>query len=114
MITDYVTHFKLTPDANIVSLSLSDSLPIDTTENAFIVLEIEAKRERAVSVWTSVVIEIIRQEIVSPVFTQPYYRGVYNDESGLEFNEIISLLYGFDEMVSFTLDGGNIQIVIFK
>lgn len=90
-------------------MSLLTPLPIEATENTFIVLEIEARRVGAVSDWSSVVIDIIRQETISPVFTQAYYRGAYNAESGLQFNQVISLLYGYDETVSFSLDGGNLQ-----
>lgn len=91
-------------------MSLSNPLPIDATENTFILLEIEARRVGAVSDRTSVVIDIIRPEIIAPVFTQPYYRGAYNAESGLQFNQVISLLTGYDETVSLSLDGGNLQI----
>lgn len=107
MISEYAEHFRPTANNNVVSLSLLSPLPIEATENAFILLEIEARRERAVSVWTSVVIEIVRQEIVPPVFTQAYYRGAYNAESGLQFTQVISLSHGYDDTVSFTLDGGK-------
>lgn len=55
-------------------------------------------------------IDIVRQEIVSPVFARPYYRGVYSPESKLQFNEVISLSHGFDASVEFDLGGGNLQI----
>lgn len=109
MISEYSQHFTPTPNNNVVSLSLLSPLPIEATENAFILLEIEARRERAVSAWTSVVIEVVRQEIVPPVFAQAYYRGAYNAESGLQFTQVISLSHGYDDTVSFTLDGGKHQ-----
>lgn len=107
IISDFSEYFTLTNMTNVVSLSPRNSLPIETIENKFIVLEIEARRVRAVSVWTSVVIEVIKQEIVSPVFTEAYYRGVYSTDTGLLFNEVISLLSGYDETVIFRLEGGN-------
>lgn len=107
--SDYYEHFTLTPNENVLALSLPNSLPIDEIDNTFIVLEIKATRENAVPDRTSVVIDIIRQEIVSPVFTHAFYRGAYNAESGLQFNDAISLAYGYDGTVTFSLDGGNVQ-----
>ncbi|XP_047019977.1 uncharacterized protein LOC124630244 isoform X2 [Helicoverpa zea] len=102
---DYSSYFSITPNENRVTLSLLNPLPTDVIPNSFIVLEIKATRERAVSASTSIVVDIIQEEIVPPKFTQPYYRGVYDPESGLQFNEVISLLYGHDDTADFHLDG---------
>lgn len=89
-------------------MALDITLPTDTIQDPFIVLEIEARRERAASVWTSVIINIVEQEIVHPVFTNAYYVGIYNaDTEVLQFDEIISLSSGFDDTVTFHLEGGN-------
>ncbi|KAJ8732022.1 hypothetical protein PYW08_014752 [Mythimna loreyi] len=103
---NFSDHFALSlNDGGVLSLFLIHPLPVAATENTFIVLEMQARRERAVSAWTSVVIEIITPEIVAPVFTQAYYRGAYNAESGLYYKEVISLSQGYDETVSFFLVG---------
>ncbi|XP_063890391.1 uncharacterized protein LOC110384111 [Helicoverpa armigera] len=102
---DYSSYFSITPNENRVTLSLLNPLPTDVIPNSFVVLEIAATRERAVSASTSIVVDIIQEEIVPPKFTQPFYRGVYDPESGLQFNEVISLLYGHDDTVDFHLDG---------
>nr|XP_049703148.1 protocadherin Fat 1 isoform X12 [Helicoverpa armigera]XP_049703149.1 protocadherin Fat 1 isoform X13 [Helicoverpa armigera] len=102
---DYSSYFSITPNENRVTLSLLNPLPSDVIPNSFVVLEIAATRERAVSASTSIVVDIIQEEIVRPKFTQPFYRGVYDPESGLQFNEVISLLYGHDDTVDFHLDG---------
>ncbi|KAJ8732758.1 hypothetical protein PYW07_015357 [Mythimna separata] len=102
---DFVDYFSISAYKNVLTLWLDNPLPVAATEKGFIVLEIEARRERAISGWTSVVIEVIRQEIAAPVFTQAYYRGAYNAESGLHFNQNISLSHGYDETVTFFLDG---------
>lgn len=88
-------------------MSLLNALPIQVLENNnFIVLEIKAQRERAVSVSTSIVIDIIRQDIIHPVFSEAYYRGVYIEESGLQFEEQIYLISGHDDTVTYRLEGG--------
>lgn len=109
MISDHSEEFKLEDNKNVVTLTLPGSLPDEATENAFIVLEIEARRTRAIPVWTSVVIEVIREGIDPLVFEQAYYRGAYHAESGLQFNQVISLSQGYHESVVFDLEGGNLQ-----
>ncbi|XP_026740030.1 uncharacterized protein LOC113502598 isoform X5 [Trichoplusia ni] len=103
---EYETYFQRSVEENTVSLALDKTLPTDTIPGPFIVLEIEARRERAASVWTSVIINIVEQEIVHPVFTNAYYVGIYNaDTEVLQFDEIISLFSGFDDTVTFHLEG---------
>lgn len=110
---DYSTYFTTSSINNEVSLSIVDSLPIDDIDSTFIVLEMEARRERAISVWTSIVIDIIKEEIPPLIFTSPYYQGVYTEETEtLSSMETISLAVGYDETVDFRLEGGNPDILV--
>lgn len=56
--------------------------------------------------WTSIVIDIVKQEVIAPVFDQAYYTGSYTEETGLTFEETISLSEGYDETVTLALSGG--------
>ncbi|CAH0627097.1 unnamed protein product [Chrysodeixis includens] len=110
---EYEPYFKKTEEDNAVVLSLDGALPIDTIEDSFIVLEIEARRERAASVWTSVVVDIVQPEIVPLVFTEAYFVGIYNaDTESLQFDAVISLSSGFDSTVTFDLEGEHSNLFV--
>lgn len=87
---------------------MSTTLPSEIIENnKFIVLEINAQRDRAVPVSTTILIDIIKEDVIPLVFSQAYYRGVYTEETGLSFNEQISLSNGYDDSAEFELQGGQ-------
>lgn len=110
-ITEFSQHFTWTSTNNIVRISAANSLPIEIFNRKFISLEVEARRTRAVSVPTTIIIDIEQPEVVvPPVFAEAYYRGVYTQENELEFKDGITLSQGFDDTVRFELDGGNIII----
>ncbi|XP_063621462.1 uncharacterized protein LOC134793737 isoform X1 [Cydia splendana] len=103
---DYAESFTHTVTANIVTLSMTSELPAEALENnKFIVLELEARRDRAVSVVTGIIIDIVEGEIITPVFSQAYYSGVYTEENALQFQDVITLTQGFDDTVTFGLEG---------
>lgn len=56
---------------------------------------------------TSIVIEILTEELIVPQFTNAYYRGSYTENEELYFEDIISLSEGYDETVTFVLEGGK-------
>lgn len=110
--TDYAEHFDISNTNNVVQVSSKDTNAWPTEvvqDNDFIILTIEARRQRAVSVWTSVIIDIIAEEVVYPVFNQAYYRGLYTAENQLQFEEIINLSEGYDGTVHFDLEGGKLK-----
>ncbi|XP_026328719.1 uncharacterized protein LOC113236766 [Hyposmocoma kahamanoa] len=91
-----------------VSLNTSTSLPTEVLQNdTLILLKLEAERERAVTAVTSIVIEILREDIIVPQFTNAYYRGSYTENEVLIFEDIISLSQGHDETVTFKLEGDS-------
>ncbi|XP_063532281.1 uncharacterized protein LOC134742977 [Cydia strobilella] len=103
---DYAASFTHTVTANIVTLSMTSELPAEVLENnKFIVLELEARRDRAVSVVTGIIIDIVEGEIITPVFSQAYYSGIYTEENALQFQDTITLMQGYDETVTFGLEG---------
>lgn len=80
-----------------------------------ITLNLEASQINAIKGHTTIVLDIIRTEVIPPIFEQPYYFGKYSDQEGLSFPNVIRLVRGFDEIVSFELEGGkylkNVNIV---
>lgn len=110
------SHFAITDSDNVVTVSLqpSTSLPPEVLENeTLILLKLEAKRERAVTAVTSIVIEILREEIIVPEFTNAYYRGSYTESEKLNFEDVISLSQGHDETVTFNLEGGKCFFIFY-
>ncbi|XP_075970616.1 uncharacterized protein LOC142973004 [Anticarsia gemmatalis] len=107
---EYSDYFRITSNGNVVSLTLGTPLPINEIRSSFIVLEIEARRERAISAWTSIVVDIIRSESQPMTFNSPYYQGVYEEETATLSVDVISLEYGYDETVIFALEGENAQL----
>lgn len=108
--TDYVDHFEISNINNVVQISTnkSNTLPPEVIkDNDFVILTVEARRERAISAKTTVIIDIEKEEEVQPVFNHAYYRGLYTEDYGLQFEENINLSEGYDESVHFYLDGGK-------
>ncbi|XP_069355010.1 protocadherin Fat 1-like isoform X3 [Maniola hyperantus] len=108
---DSVENFAISNSNNVISIELSDSVSLeDLKNNEYIVLEIEATRERAVPVISTLIVDIPADTpVIIPVFEKAFYTGTYTKDSGLEFTEVIALQLGFDETVTFELDGDNAQ-----
>lgn len=107
-ISAYASYFTFASNENIVSISVLEALPVEVLQsNRYIILELEAERYQAVSAVTSIIIDLILPELEQPLFGQPYYRGVYTENSGLQLEQEIILTQGFDETVTFSLDGGG-------
>ncbi|XP_028173738.1 LOW QUALITY PROTEIN: uncharacterized protein LOC114362503, partial [Ostrinia furnacalis] len=107
---EFSEYFTMASEGNILRLSPTNSLPVEVFSRKFISLEVEARRTRAFTVFTAVIIEVEQPEaVVPPVFAEAYYRGVYTQETGLEFEDSIQLAQGFDNTVTFTLEGESSQ-----
>lgn len=112
MFTELREHFSLSNTNNVIELSRLNTLPNNVLEdNDIILLEIEARRLRAASVWTSVVLEIVKQQVIAPVFSQAYYTGLYTKETELTFIETINITEGYDEVITFALNGGKLTFI---
>lgn len=59
---------------------------------------------------TTVIIDIVKELIVNPVFNHAYYRGSYSEENELEFTENIRLSEGYEATIQFVLEGGKRNI----
>lgn len=104
-------NFSLSINTNEISIKLSENASLEDLEKyKYIVLEIEATRQRAVSVICTVIIDIVAEDtyVTLPVFEKPLYTGSFSQESGLNFTEVIALQLGFDETVTFKFEGGKL------
>lgn len=104
-------NFSLSINTNEISIKLSENASLEDLEKyKYTVLEIEATRQRAVSVICTVIIDIVAEDtyVTLPVFEKPLYTGSFSQESGLNFTEVIALQLGFDETVTFKLEGGKL------
>lgn len=91
---------------NEISLTSKDQLPDNVLENSFLVLVLSASGSNTVAALATILLEIIKQDTVTPVFSQFIYEGVYKNSTHVEF-ETISLIQGYGDTVSFDLDGGK-------
>ncbi|KAI5633804.1 cadherin EGF LAG seven-pass G-type receptor 2-like [Phthorimaea operculella] len=103
---EYQSYFAIQSSGNVINITTQNPLPQEILENnEFIILEIEANRQRAVSIPASIVIDIKKEEIIPLAFSNAYYKSVLANGS-LE-NVTISLAEGYDETVTFELQGDN-------
>lgn len=115
ILSEYSTYFEMTFTDNVISISTANTLPLEVLNHKFISLELTAGGQRTVSVTTVIVLDIIQTNIVvPPVFSEAFYRGVYSEGSGLQFEGEITLSEGYDDTVAFELEGGTfLSIIIF-
>lgn len=57
-----------------------------------------------------VILEIVRDDHVVPIFSSPLYRGSYSAETGLSIEPII-FTQGYHETVGLSLSGGNFCLI---
>lgn len=93
-------------NSNIVVQLIEELPPNVIEENSFIVLDVTASYAGAIPGYTTLVIEIVKTQIVQPIFEHAYYIGEYSVQDGLSFEHTMRLIQGFDESVNFTLAGG--------
>ncbi|XP_046960405.1 uncharacterized protein LOC124530322 [Vanessa cardui] len=105
---EFVSYFMIKEEPDYITIQLLD-IPKELIENNnFIVLNMEASHPNAVNGYTTIILDIVRNQesqILSPTFEQAYYIGEYSDQEGLIFTNMIKLSQGFDETVSFKLEG---------
>ncbi|CAF4779400.1 unnamed protein product [Pieris macdunnoughi] len=106
---EYYNYFTYSTSENVISISASEELHQNLGNEDNIILNVRAERVNAIPVTTSVIISIVKKEIIPPVFENPYYMAIYTENVGLQFNNIIKLTSGFDVTVTFYLQGEHSQ-----
>lgn len=111
-ISELRDYFEISSQGAAVSITLripisEESIPA----NRIIILEMQASAPETIPAFATLVLEYVVNHEIAPVveliFAQTYYTGSYEDPAGLTFTTPISLAYGFDEEVLFSLDGGK-------
>lgn len=72
-------------------------------------LEVETANNRAS---TAIILEIVKNDILL-AFEEVYYVSSYSETDGLQLLPQITLIEGYDESVSFSLEGGNNFFMLF-
>lgn len=108
-IPDYANSFTVVPIENEITITPTKPLPGNViTENNFIILTLTASGVHAIATSTSVVLEIIKPDITTPVFSQNIYRAEYLEDFNIDLKGTsITLVQGHDSDVVFTLEGGK-------
>lgn len=83
-------------------------LPPEVTETKnILILTLEAK-QASLSTHTTIILEVKSTDDNDlPVFEKTYYTGFYGEETGLQFDQLISLQNDISEQVTFSLEGGK-------
>ncbi|XP_045486483.1 protocadherin Fat 4 isoform X2 [Pieris rapae] len=102
---EYYNYFTYSTRENVISILASEELHENLGNEDNIILNVRAERVNAIPVTTSIVISIVKKEIIQPVFEKPYYKGIYTENVGLQFNDVIKLTSGLDVTVTFDLQG---------
>ncbi|XP_047526952.1 uncharacterized protein LOC125064156 isoform X2 [Vanessa atalanta] len=109
---EFVSYFRINEQPDSITIQLLD-IPKELIEsNNFIVLNMEASHPNAIKGHTTIILDIVRNgepQILPPTFEQAYYSGEYSDQEGLIFTNMIKLSQGYDETVSFKLEGDSAQ-----
>lgn len=88
-----------------MTIYLLSPLPDDViTQNTVIILTLTASGINAITTTTSVVLEVIKEDLTTPVFSQNIYYGTYRGASEFEIENIV-LSQGYNNQVTYRLDG---------
>lgn len=108
IISDLENQFDLSHEGPIVTVSLRGAIPEESLPpNGIIVLEIQASAPATMSAFATIVFEVVREDSLDEIsFSETYYTGHYSAELGLVFEVPMSLSQGYDDTVTFNLEGG--------
>lgn len=62
---------------------------------------------------TTIFLEIKKDDYVTPVFSQNIYSGMYVSDSEVTFPNIV-LIQGYDETVTYRLEGGEANLFLYN
>lgn len=77
------------------------------SENNFLMFTVTADGLNAQSASTAVLLEIIKDDVTTPVFSQAIYYGNYLESLDIDIGNI-NLAQGYDSSVSFRIEGGKL------
>lgn len=104
----YSSYFTLSQEGNSVTIHLIGDLTAEIiSSQAFLVLDLQVSRAGSTDGFTTIVLEILRPDQLTPVFDTAFYTGSYSNVGGLTFTHTIQLLQGYDDTVQFTIEGGK-------
>ncbi|XP_026745673.1 uncharacterized protein LOC113507015 [Trichoplusia ni] len=102
---EFSTHFTLNDEKNgQVTLNVNPTIPENVIlENNLIYLTVTASGVNAITTTTSILLDIIKADHTTPVFSRNIYYGTYLGNT-IDIQNI-NLIQGFDKYVKFRLDG---------
>lgn len=80
-----------------------------TQDNTFLTLQLTATSNTS-SASIIILLEIIKNDTVTPIFEERIYTGRYDPETGLDI-PAITLYQGYDDAVSFYIEGGKSRLI---
>ncbi|CAG5040178.1 unnamed protein product [Parnassius apollo] len=101
--SEYSNYFNANIQNNTITLQMN---PLDDNillENNILTLKVAASTQRNMAI-TIVILEIIKDDKVTPIFEKKIYNATYDPEVGVAVENIV-LIQGYDNTVSFSLEG---------
>lgn len=105
-------YFQLTNEGGVFTLRLLTPLPTEITDDNNVLiftLNVQTTSNRAS---TAIIVEIVKNKVVL-AFEKVYYVSSYSENDGLQLEPQITLIEGYDESVSFSLEGGKSHLFMF-
>lgn len=111
-VPDLQSYFSLVRSGSSVQVTLQRAIPEESIpSNRLILLELRASAPQTVPAFATIAITVARNDDTPVVdtlaFAKTYYTGQYTLEDGLTFQEVISVVSGYDDSVEVTLEGGE-------
>lgn len=111
MISELASYFSVSNEQSQVTINLiTPILSSIILENNIVILTLAASGLNAVRTTTSVLLDIIKDDVTTPVFARNIYYGTYQAPSIINIEDI-TLVQGFNDGVTFRLDGGEILLL---
>ncbi|CAK1604238.1 unnamed protein product [Parnassius mnemosyne] len=101
--SEYSNFFTANIQNNIITLQMN---PLDDNillENTLLTIKVAASTHRNTAI-TIVVLEIIKDDMVTPIFEKKIYNATYDSEVGVAVENVV-LIQGYDNTVRFSLVG---------
>ncbi|XP_068630530.1 uncharacterized protein [Battus philenor] len=103
---EYENHFGLSVNGNQISLNVLYLPENVISENNFVVFTLTATVNNSNQAITTIILEVVKQDVITPVFSQHIYNGNYLNAFEVKFDDIF-LIQGFDESLIFRLSGDH-------
>ncbi|XP_072940657.1 uncharacterized protein [Epargyreus clarus] len=107
---EFATYFTLSNIQNRVTISVRTEVPENVIlENSALLLTLSASGLNAITATTNILLDVIKDDHITPVFEKAVYSGSYDTVSGLALEDIV-IIQGYDDTVEVSLVGDHADL----